>query len=78
MPRTTCTIRSLCQSSSGSPHGRSRNVGCPGRAKSWNDLGAEAMALYESSGYSRIESFGHYKWSPLNRCYAKRLSVVEV
>ena len=38
----------------------------------------EAMALYESSGYSRIESFGHYKWSPLNRCYAKRLSVVEV
>jgi GNAT superfamily N-acetyltransferase len=33
----------------------------------------EAMALYESSGYLRIESFGHYKWSPQNRCYGKRL-----
>ena len=33
----------------------------------------EAMALYESSGYTRIENFGHYKWSPQNRCYARRL-----
>jgi GNAT superfamily N-acetyltransferase len=29
----------------------------------------EAMALYESAGYVRIESFGHYRWSPQNRCY---------
>ena len=36
----------------------------------------EAMALYESSGYARIENFGHYKWSPQNRCYGKRLVVV--
>ena len=31
----------------------------------------EAMALYESSGYARIENFGHCKWSPQNRCYGK-------
>jgi GNAT superfamily N-acetyltransferase len=31
----------------------------------------EAMALYESSGYTPIPSFGHYKDEPLNRCYAK-------
>jgi GNAT superfamily N-acetyltransferase len=34
----------------------------------------EAMALYESSGYTPIPGFGHYRWSPLNRCYAKPLS----
>jgi GNAT superfamily N-acetyltransferase len=33
----------------------------------------EAMALYESSGYARIENFGHYKRSPQNRCYGKPL-----
>jgi len=33
----------------------------------------EAIALYESSGYTRIESFGHYRWSPQNRCFAKPL-----
>ena len=35
----------------------------------------EAMALYESSGYARIENFGHYRWSPQNRCYGKLLRV---
>jgi hypothetical protein len=34
----------------------------------------EAMTLYESSGYARIESFGHYKHAPENRCYGKRLA----
>jgi len=34
----------------------------------------EAIALYLSSGYTRIESFGHYKWSPENRCFAKSLA----
>jgi GNAT superfamily N-acetyltransferase len=34
----------------------------------------EAMALYESEGYTRIPGFGHYAGSPLNRCYAKLLS----
>ncbi|HEX6151506.1 GNAT family N-acetyltransferase [Nocardioides sp.] len=33
----------------------------------------EAIALYESSGYTRIERFGHYRWSPENRCFGKLL-----
>lgn len=33
----------------------------------------EAMALYESAGYQAIEPFGHYKDSPINRCYARRI-----
>ena len=33
----------------------------------------EAIALYESSGYEQIPGFGHYAWSPSNRCYARRL-----
>ena len=33
----------------------------------------EAMALYESAGYARIESFGYYRESPENRCYGRRL-----
>lgn len=33
----------------------------------------EAIALYESSGYTTIPGFGHYKWSPNNRCFARRL-----
>lgn len=33
----------------------------------------EAIALYESSGYTRISNFGHYAWSPDNRCFARRL-----
>ncbi len=33
----------------------------------------EAMALYESAGYTSIPSFGYYRDSPENRCYARRL-----
>ena len=33
----------------------------------------EAIALYTSSGYTRIQNFGHYAWSPKNRCFGKRL-----
>jgi ribosomal protein S18 acetylase RimI-like enzyme len=33
----------------------------------------EAIALYESSGYSRIVSFGHYRDSEFNRCFARAL-----
>jgi len=33
----------------------------------------EAIALYESAGYEPVEKFGHYAWSPKNRCYGRRL-----
>ncbi|MDF1605997.1 GNAT family N-acetyltransferase [Nocardioides sp. YIM 152315] len=33
----------------------------------------EAIALYETSGYVPVPPFGHYRDSPLSRCYAKRL-----
>lgn len=33
----------------------------------------EAIALYESSGYTPVPGFGHYRDSPLSRCLAKRL-----
>ncbi len=31
----------------------------------------EAIELYGSSGYQRIPGFGHYRDSPLSRCFAK-------
>jgi GNAT superfamily N-acetyltransferase len=34
----------------------------------------EAMALYESEGWTPIASFGAYRGSPLSRCYEKPLS----
>ena len=33
----------------------------------------EAIALYTSSGYEPIPTFGYYKDEPSNRCFAKRL-----
>ena len=33
----------------------------------------EAIALYESSGYTPIPGFGYYKDSQLSRCFGKRL-----
>lgn len=33
----------------------------------------EAIGLYVSSGYVRIDGFGHYRSSDLNRCFGKRL-----
>jgi len=33
----------------------------------------EAMGLYEAAGYRRVEPFGHYRWSPENRCYGRVL-----
>jgi GNAT superfamily N-acetyltransferase len=33
----------------------------------------EAIALYESSGYTPIAKFGFYAHAPQSRCYAKRL-----
>ena len=34
----------------------------------------EAIALYESSGYEPVTSFGYYKDEPLSRCFAKRVT----
>ncbi|HLN78128.1 MAG TPA: GNAT family N-acetyltransferase [Nocardioidaceae bacterium] len=33
----------------------------------------EAISLYLSSGYSAVEGFGYYKWSPKSRYYGKPL-----
>ena len=35
----------------------------------------EAIELYESSGYTPVPGFGHYRWSPLSRCFGKRLEL---
>jgi GNAT superfamily N-acetyltransferase len=32
-----------------------------------------AIAFYTASGYEPIASFGHYRWSPVNRCFARSL-----
>ena len=37
----------------------------------------EAMALYESAGYQRVESFGYYRNEPLNCCYGRVLGDAE-
>jgi GNAT superfamily N-acetyltransferase len=34
----------------------------------------EAMGLYVAAGYERVEPFGHYAWSPRNRCYGRVLA----
>ena len=34
----------------------------------------EAIALYRSAGYQPIPGFGHYRDSPHNLCFAKRLA----
>ena len=33
----------------------------------------EALALYESHGYTQIPNYGFYQKSPLSRCYRKQL-----
>ncbi|MFC4782995.1 GNAT family N-acetyltransferase [Nocardioides sp. MAHUQ-72] len=34
----------------------------------------EAIALYESSGYTPVPGFGYYKDAPLSRCFGKLLT----
>ena len=34
----------------------------------------EAIALYESSGYTSIPGFGFYRDAPISRCFARRLT----
>lgn len=33
----------------------------------------EAISLYTSAGYQPIPSFGHYRDSPINRCFGRRI-----
>jgi GNAT superfamily N-acetyltransferase len=33
----------------------------------------EAIAMYVAAGYSLVEGFGHYTWSPKSRCFGKPL-----
>lgn len=33
----------------------------------------EAIALYVEQGYRTVDSFGHYTWSPKQRCFGKPL-----
>lgn len=35
----------------------------------------EAIAMYTSAGYEPIPSFGYYRDSPINRCFARRLDL---
>ncbi len=34
----------------------------------------EGIALYRSSGYERVDDFGHYSGDALSRCFGKRLT----
>lgn len=36
-------------------------------------LQPEAIGLYTSSGFEQVHGFGHYRDSPLSRCFAKRI-----
>ncbi len=48
--------------------------GCPGDgARDRHRAARGDRASTTSSGYTPIEPFGHYKWSPENRCFAKLL-----
>lgn len=54
-----------------------RTAAAAGRLRAVLETGTEqpeAIALYASSGYHAIESYGVYKNEPENRCFAKVLT----
>ena len=53
--------------------GTARDAGAEVMVLETGTMQPEAMALYEAQGYKLIDGFGHYTWSPLSRCYGKRL-----
>lgn len=50
-----------------------RDAGFEAMVLETGDKQPEAIALYTGVGYERIASFGHYKDSPSNRCFARRI-----
>jgi GNAT superfamily N-acetyltransferase len=52
---------------------RARGLGATRVVLETGQVQPEAISLYESSGYLRIEGFGHYRCSPLSLSYAKEL-----
>jgi len=52
-----------------------RGAGCDVAVLGTGSRQPEAIALYESSGYVRVDGFGHYADSPANRSFAKALLV---
>ena len=48
-----------------------------GYARIWLETGTrqpEAVKLYESTGYRRIEPYGFYRWDPRSICFEKLLT----
>ena len=52
-----------------------RAAGHPTLRLSTGYLQPEAIALYESSGYTRTEPWGKYVFEPSTYCYAKRIAL---
>ncbi|NUR98270.1 MAG: GNAT family N-acetyltransferase [Kribbellaceae bacterium] len=52
-----------------------RTAGHPTLRLSTGHLQPEAIALYESSGYTRTEPWGKYVSEPSTYCYAKRIAL---
>ena len=50
-----------------------REAGSPAMVLETGAEQPQAIALYLSSGYTPVEGFGHYKWSPKSRYYGKLL-----
>lgn len=50
-----------------------RAAGAPAMVLETGIAQPEAIALYTSSGYTRIRGFGYYKDSPKSRCFGKPL-----
>ena len=54
-----------------------RSAAAAGRTRVVLETGTaqpEAMALYRSSGYHPIPTFGHYREEPGSRCFAKQIA----
>jgi GNAT superfamily N-acetyltransferase len=71
--RTEHRRRGLARAILGALEDRARSLGYRRLILETGLAQPEAIALYEGSGYERIPPFGHYAWSPDNRCFGKDL-----